>query len=107
MKKAETVWIKHTQRQCFEEEYNSLILSKEGTVVYKHQLLFINDDKLICCKGRLEYADVPICAKNPVLLPNKHRFTGERRFSGIGGIAVMAETLEFSFWTASIHFYHS
>ena len=74
MKKAETVWIKHIQA-CFEEEYNSLILGKEGTVVYKDQLLFINDDKLICCKGRLEYADVPICAKNPVLLPNKHRFT--------------------------------
>ena len=31
----------------------------------------------------------------------------ERRFSGIGGMAEMAETLEFSFWTASIHFYHS
>ena len=44
LKKAEAVWIKHIQRQCFEEEYNALILGKESTVVYKHQLLFINDD---------------------------------------------------------------
>ena len=61
--------------QCFVEEYNALVLGKKDTVVYKHQLLFINEDKLICCKGRLEYADVSVCAKNPVLLPNKHRFT--------------------------------
>ena len=75
LKKAEIAWIKHIQMQCFVEEYNALVLGKKGTVVYKHQLLFINEDKLICCKGRLEYADVSVCAKNPVLLPNKHRFT--------------------------------
>ena len=67
--------IKHIQIQCFVEECNALVLGKKGTVVNKHQLLFINEDKFICCKGRLEYADVSVCAKNPVLLPNKHRFT--------------------------------
>jgi len=44
-------------------------------VVYKNQLLFMNDYKLICCRGRLQHADVPASTKNPILLPNKHRFT--------------------------------
>ena len=37
------------QRQCFVEEYNALVLVKEDIVDLRHQLLFINDDELICC----------------------------------------------------------
>lgn len=44
LRRAETVWIKHIQRQCFAEEYNALVSSKADTVVHKHQLLFMNDD---------------------------------------------------------------
>ena len=75
LKRTETMWIRHIQRQCFVEEHNTLVLGKAGTVVYKNQLLFMNDLKLICCKSRLEHADLPVCSKNPVLLPSKHRFT--------------------------------
>ena len=75
LRKAETIWIRHIQRQCFMEEYNTLVLGKAGTVVYKNQILFMNDLKLICCKSRLEHADLTSCSKNPILLPSKHHFT--------------------------------
>jgi len=46
------------------------------TVIYKGYLnLFLNDDKLICCKGRLDHGDLPVNSKNPVLVPTKHCFT--------------------------------
>ena len=46
------------------------------TAIYKgHLNLFLNDDKLICCKGHLEHADLPVSSKNPVILPTKHHFT--------------------------------
>ena len=37
--------------------------------------LILNDDHIICCRGRLNQADLPSSMKNPVLLPTKHQFT--------------------------------
>lgn len=76
LRKAEESWVRDIQRQCFVDEYHDLMMSKTGTMVYKSQLiLFLNDAKLISCKGRLDNANVPACSKNPVLLPSKHHYT--------------------------------
>ena len=76
LREAEVLWIKDNQRQCFADEYRKLHWGKMHTVIYKgHLNLFLNDDKLIYCKGHLEHADLPVSSKNPVILPTKHCFT--------------------------------
>ena len=76
LREAEVLWIKDIQRQCFADEYRKLHWGKMHTVIYKvHLNLFLNDDKLICCKGRLEHADLLVSLKNPVVFPTKHHFT--------------------------------
>ena len=74
LREAEDRWVKSIQRCTFADEYRRLLSG--GTVIYKGQLiLFLNDEHVICCKGRLNQSDLPLSMKNPVLLPTKHRFT--------------------------------
>ena len=74
LKEAECLWVQSIQRSTFTEEYRWLLAG--DTVVYKSQLiLMLNDQHLICCKGRLNQSDLPDDTKNPILLPTKHRFT--------------------------------
>ena len=37
--------------------------------------LYLDNDKIICCKGRVNNADTTEECKNPVLLPLRHRYT--------------------------------
>ena len=74
VKEADVLWVKSIQRTTFTKEYQRLLSGE--TVNYKGQLiLFLNADHIICCRGRLNQADLPSSMKNPVLLPTKHRFT--------------------------------
>ena len=71
---AEDKWVMSIQRHAFTEEYQRLACGK--TVVYRGQFnLYLNDKRLICCKGHLGQANLPHDMKYPVLLPTKHHFT--------------------------------
>ena len=37
--------------------------------------LFIDENKILCCKGRIHHSTVAETAKRPILLPTKHHFT--------------------------------
>lgn len=74
LREAECLWIRSIQRKCFPEEHKQL--QKDKVIVYKRQFqLFFNDQKLICGKGHLGNANLPMPMKSPVLLPTKHHFT--------------------------------
>ena len=71
LREVECRWVKSIQRKSFAEEYRTLLSGE--SVIYKGQLiLYLNDDFIICCRGRLNQSDLPSTANNPILLPTKH-----------------------------------
>ncbi|XP_045025108.1 uncharacterized protein LOC123469827 [Daphnia magna] len=70
LKSAELMWIRAFQQRFLQDEYKYL-RSRSGArpaLVSQHDL-FINDDDIICCKGRLQHANIRSSAKHPFLLP--------------------------------------
>ena len=64
---AEIDWIKAAQREFKCQENYKQLSNKFG---------LIEDHKgVIRCRGRLEYADLPVEAKEPVMLPKDHHLT--------------------------------
>ena len=64
---AEIDWIKAAQRELKCQENYKQLSNKFG---------LIEDHKgVIRCRGRLEYADLPVEAKEPVMLPKDHHLT--------------------------------
>ena len=73
---AENLWIRNIQTTAFQEELQGLnTRQKNSNQLIKQLNLYSNDNKLIRCQGRLENADVPTEANNPILLPSRHPFT--------------------------------
>ena len=69
--KAETMWSICT-------EYSNVIdsISKEKSNKFRTQLgLYIDNNGLIRCKGRLENAEICEGSRYPLLLPKYHRYT--------------------------------
>ena len=74
LKRAEGAWVRSIQVDSFPNEYGKLV--SENNLVYKSQLiLFLDEDKLIRCRGRLNEDKLPLEMKNPLLLPTRHPFT--------------------------------
>lgn len=67
IKEANVLWLKSIQRQLFADHRYTQWQEKLG--------LFIDEDGLIRCRGRIEHADVSYSSRNPLLLPNSHPFT--------------------------------
>ena len=65
--KAESWWLLTVQQ--------ALVKDKAFTMWKKQFGLYMDDNNLLRCRGRLENADLPIAAKNPVLLPKHHPLT--------------------------------
>ena len=61
--KAERLWIKAVQRDFTDEPKFTLLAKQLG--VYE-------EDEILRCKGRLDYADLEYDSKHPILLPGKH-----------------------------------
>jgi len=58
LREAESRWVKSIQRTSFAEECQGLLSGE--SVIYKGQLiLYLNDDFVICCRGRLNQSDLP------------------------------------------------
>lgn len=62
--RAEVMWMKEAQRTLSEE--------KRFDVWKKQFDLFLDDDGLFRCRGRLGNADVPLYTRHPILLPKCH-----------------------------------
>ena len=75
--RAEDMWIRSVQESSFPEELNHLRnQSKTSAPPNVRNLgLYIDNDGLLRCKGRLHNAPVLEEAKRPMVLPSKHYFT--------------------------------
>ena len=71
-RETELKWLKSIQNHVFSTEYKKLLSSKY--VMHNSQLILFLDNGIIRCRGRLNQADLPINARNPLLLPEKHQF---------------------------------
>ena len=72
----EIMWIRNTQTASFSEEFAFLSSKSHGSSLIRVRQfgLYLDNHKVIRCKGRLKNTCLPDSSKNPVLLPSKHRF---------------------------------
>ena len=71
---AEQLWIRCVQSSTFQEEI-LCIRSGGCNAKFKQLGMFIDDDHIIRCEGRISESSAPEPAKQPILLPPKHPFT--------------------------------
>ena len=77
LKTAENLWIKSVQASSFAKERSFMTRKdfKSTPPVRITQFgLFLDDEGVIKCKGRINNAPLPALTKNPILLPAKHAF---------------------------------
>ena len=77
VKLAELMWVKSIQGQSFSNEISFVATGNARTVApaYVQQFgLFLDDDHVLRCKGRLNNGSLNLGSKNPILLPSKSRF---------------------------------
>ena len=66
IERAEIEWIKCAQKRLQENsDYKK----------YKDQLGIVNENGILVCKGRLEFSELEMSTKNPIILPKNDRFT--------------------------------
>ena len=77
LRQAEELWIKAVQKNSFEEELKFLSSNKVSIPpTYVAQFgLYVDEQSLIRCAGRIKNAHLPNSSKCPVLLPKNHHFT--------------------------------
>ena len=68
---AETCWIKGVQMETYEHEIRQIQLGGTTPLV-KQFNLFIDENNILCCEGRIHHSTVAETAKRPILLPTKH-----------------------------------
>lgn len=71
IKEAVKKWIQFIQRKHYQEVFEC-ILQKRWNNLHR---LFISDTGILCCKGRLEHADITESSRLPVILPHGEDFT--------------------------------
>ena len=73
---AELYWLQYIQSQAFEQEYRYLRGDHSFSApIYIRQFgLFIDDDGVLRCQGRINNSALGVYQKNPILLPSKHPF---------------------------------
>lgn len=77
LKNAEILWVKSVQTTTFADELSFLNRKdvKSTSPIRVAQFgLFLSEDRLIRCKGRITNASLPDSSKTPILLPAKHAF---------------------------------
>ena len=72
---AEVTWIRGVQAHPFATERQNLLHGYERDKHVKQFNLYLDEDKIIHCKSRINNADTSKESKNPVLLPSRHRYT--------------------------------
>lgn len=75
LEKAELVWIQSVQGEAFPEEISFLKQSIMKKTLYVRQFgLYLDEENLIRCKGRINNSALPQESKNPIFLPSKNDF---------------------------------
>ena len=72
---AEVTWIRGVQAHSFGTERQNLLHGYERSKHVKQFNLYLDEDKIIRCGGRINNADTTEESKNLVLLPSRHRYT--------------------------------
>ena len=76
LENAQNIWIKALQQEIYHRELDILKSNKQVKSSLVHQLkLFLDDNGIMRCAGRLHNADLTYDAKHPVLLPPQHHYT--------------------------------
>ena len=71
-----TQWILSVQGEFYDKELNAVIRNDPNPPAYVKQFgLFLDDNRVLRCKGRLGNSSLAYTAKNPVLLPAKHHLS--------------------------------
>ncbi|CAB4016096.1 integrase core domain [Paramuricea clavata] len=80
LRQAEELWIQAVQTNSFVEELKFLSSNKVSTpLTYVSQFgLYVDEQSLIRCAGRIKNAHLPNSSKCPVLLPKNHQFSHTR-----------------------------
>ena len=74
MASARLWWIRHIQQIHFAPPLQALLNKRQHPLIRQLDL-FIGDDGLLRCGGRLKHAELPPTADHPILLPPEHEFT--------------------------------
>ena len=74
IRQAKTCWIRSVQAQTYQSEIRQLH-SGGTTPLVKQFQLFIDEDEILCCEGRIHHSTASEAAKQPISLPSKHHFT--------------------------------
>ena len=71
---AENIWIRSIQNVSFPSEIEYLLSKSQGSIPNRVRQfgLFIDEQELLRCEGRIDKANIPRESKNPMLLPAKH-----------------------------------
>ena len=102
--RAETLWIRSIQFQAFEKEIRFLENCNLSKPPYIDQFcLFLDEQHVLRCKGRICNSTLSDSAKKPLLLPAKHWFVSllimetHKRVKH-GGINITLTTLREQYW---------
>ena len=72
----EKLLLRSIQHSEYASEYRHLTCKRKARSSLVYQLgLFLDETKLIRCKGRMEFLDLDYQTKYPILLPKKHKIT--------------------------------
>ena len=73
---AENVWIQSIQNDSFSNELEFLKCDKQRLPPNRVRQfgLFLDENRVLRCKGRIEHANLEFDSKHPILLPSKHPF---------------------------------
>lgn len=74
LSQANKVWIQSIQRSCYDKELKDLQAAQDNPLA-RQLRLFLDEDCIIRCGGRLHNAPINDSAKFPVLLPPSHPYT--------------------------------
>ena len=75
MTQAETIWIRLIQHLSFDHEYYyALKPSGSRPLLYDQFGLFVDEERVLRCRGRIGNSQVTLSAKQPALLPSNHHF---------------------------------
>ena len=75
--KARNLWIKEIQNDTFSEELENIekVSQQKPLPLVKQLNLYLDNDGIMRCKGRMHNSELDEDAKFPILLPKKHKFT--------------------------------
>ena len=95
---AEKMCVLYVQKKNFKDVYEAITTGKSNNL--KKQLgLYLDNDGLLRCKGRIDQADVNESARHPILLPNG--LAGSTRFinkSLHSGVSQCLSQLRYKYW---------